>query len=213
MRFKTSAVKSSSVEKYYSTSICNDESSISSSATDGKWGDWGPMHYCPTGWFVMGVRLWYQEYQGKGNEDDTALNVVAMRCYRRNINPSSAAYSYIWSKEGPYGTAGSVYSCSGKDNPVVGFRLQTETTGCGDDCVGANNIQLRCKNGQILRPRVENDWGSWSDWVLCPSGKAVVAMQARVEEDQGTPNRERSAKEADDTTLNGVRLICNKYDF
>ena len=190
-----------------------DKVMISSPGTDGTLGNWPYMQYCPAGWFVKAIQIKYQVNKGENERiDDTALNMVGMRCYRRNVSPyvrtifglDKSLYRKLSSDH--YGDWGSVYSCSGKDNPVVGFRMQIETTGC-KDCVGANNIHLRCKNGQILRPRVQNDWGSWSDWVLCPSGKAVIALQTRTAWPLYGPRYH------DNITLNGVRLICNKYDF
>ncbi|EOD14552.1 hypothetical protein EMIHUDRAFT_46343, partial [Emiliania huxleyi CCMP1516] len=43
-------------------------------------------------------------------------------------------------------------------------------------------------------------WGDWQAWASCPDGEFAVAMQQRVEGNQGS---------GDDTGLNAVRMRCS----
>ena len=91
-------------------------------------------------------------------------------------------------------------SCLGS-HYVSAFKLQVTPIPANEtvhDYTGANNIQFRCTNGEVLMGYGENegDWGEWS--VECPKG--ICGLETRVEDDQG--------RWGDDSGLNDVRFIC-----
>ena len=109
----------------------------------------------------------------------------------------------VTSKTMDWGDWGGSGYCQGEDNPVVGFRIKIEALqGKGDD-TAANSVDLYCKKGNYIYGDARTAWGSWSPLLKCSDGKAVVGLLTRVE---GT------AKDRDDTALNGVKLLCADYN-
>jgi hypothetical protein len=170
---------------------------IYSGATIGHWGKWGKMDKCQDGNYVTAFKLKSEGHQKSG--DDTGLNRVIMYC-----NGASGHETSITSSYKSWGAWGARRNCPGTDNAVTGFRIKIEPMqgrGSSDstDDTSANTVDLRCENGATLTGDSNSNWGDWSSWVMCPSGKAVVGIQTRVESFEG---------EGDDTAINGMKLLC-----
>lgn len=156
------------------------------SPTDGYWGVWGSKERCPQGQYVDSYRLKSEDSQG-GNGDDTALNGISLHC---------SGGSSITSTVSEWGSWGYPAYCSG---PAIGFAIQIESPrGDGDD-TAANDVALKCRNGNEARAEAKTHWGNWSNYQYCPAGQVIVGLMTRVEKDQGGD---------DDTALNGVRMLC-----
>jgi len=170
-----------------------------SSKTVGIWGDWGSKEYCPGSSYVYGFDLQIVSNQGpgsKGKFDDSALNIVRLHCY---------GGSSITSATQNWGNWGKRKFCPGYSNPVIGFDIRIEgyeSGSTGGDHTAANDVDLYCKDGEMLMGDRKTFWGSWSPVLKCPKGMAVVGIQTRVEKDQSW---------GDDTALNGVKLLCAPY--
>ncbi|NVJ61891.1 MAG: metallophosphoesterase [Gammaproteobacteria bacterium] len=165
--------------------------------SDGFWGGWGAIKRCPKGEFVFGYRLRSEQAQGDG--DDTGLNDIELYCGKNN----DTGKKRIWSKYLTWGSFGQPRFCSGTNNPVVGFDIKIESKQGGDaDDTAANDIDLYCKNSDMISANTNTNWGTWSKVYRCPNDQAVTGLITRVEDIQG---------DGDDTALNGIRLVCEPY--
>jgi len=148
------------------------------------WGNWGAIRICSVGHNVVGVQ---QRIEAPINGDDTALNAIRFTCSNGKTLISAEQYWGGW-----HG-----YQKS-HSNDFVGIRLRTEPSlGRGDD-TAANGIQLKNSWNWVYHPG-DGYWGSWSQWVYCPTGKKIIGFQTRVEPSLG---------KGDDTALNNVRILC-----
>ncbi|XP_053574311.1 vitelline membrane outer layer protein 1 homolog [Bombina bombina] len=156
----------------------------------GKWGDWGPVSWCPSGYVARGFSVKVEPSQGKG--DDTALNGIRLHCVNiQNIQEQAI----ISSAEGGWGSWSSAFWCL--DSQLIAFSLRVEPhQGSGDD-TAANNIKFKCSNNQVIEGS-GLQWGSYGQWSLdCANG--ICGIQNKVEGAQGR---------RDDTALNDVRFFC-----
>ena len=163
--------------------------------SDGFWGRWGDFSSCPPGQFVYGYHQRSEPSQGSG--DDTALNDIELYC----ASPNSSSYSKIWSAYTERGSFGDDAFCSGGNNPVVGFDVQVQSPGSGDE-TSANAVDLYCDQGGYISAPVNTSFGDWTNVERCPVNQAVTGLLTRVESDQGS---------GDDTALNGLRLVCSDF--
>ena len=157
----------------------------------GFWGKWGAEQLCPNGQYVLGFQLKSEKYQGK-KPDDTGLNGIKLLCSGGGIVTSKTEQRGKWL---------AWQKCKG-DEPVTGFQIQIEPRQGGGDDTAANNVNLWCKGGNYIKGVSYTKWGSWSKLLHCPSGKAVIGIQTRVEAGCGS---------CDDTALNGVKMLCGNY--
>ncbi|OXB52381.1 hypothetical protein ASZ78_001115, partial [Callipepla squamata] len=86
-----------------------------------------------------------------------------------------------------------------RSSRVVAFRLRVEAPRGLRDDTAANDADMACSDGTVLRGdgAAGGEWGEWSD--SCPPALGVCGLRTRVE----APQRTR-----DDTGLNSVQLIC-----
>merc|ERR1719427_286132 len=88
----------------------------------GQWGSFAAFpHHCPEGTFVFAYKLRSERKQGGSNI--TALTSIILYCRKPN---TVSWIRRISSAEGFGGTWGSLASCHGYNNPVVGFYVREE---------------------------------------------------------------------------------------
>ena len=163
-----------------------------SSETLGYWGNWGARQTCPSGEYVYGFQLKSQKDQDI--YDESALNGIKLLC---------TGGGSVTSKIGPFGQWLESIQCNGNES-ATGFQIQIEErVGEGDD-TAANNINLWCRGGYLVKGVANTNWGSWSNLLHCPTGLAIVGIQTRVENIQ-------SCERCDNTALNGVKMLCGDY--
>lgn len=175
----------------------------------GNFGNWGCADYCSAGSYALTVALRSEVAQGSG--DDTALNAIKLGCYYYRTGQYAG---FVTSSEGPFGSgpAGNNYYNAtwtvqpfNVDNYFVGGRMKMERYwGEGADDSIANQVGLYQNYGGEIIPDVNASWGDWNaqqgwGW-WCPAGQAVCGVQTRVEPYGGSGY--------DDTSLNGIRLLC-----
>ena len=172
--------------------------------TDGGTGDWGTFEYCPKGQFVHAYDLKTEADQGTG--DDSAVNAVRLYCMDNPATSESGPLTNsITSDSGKWGSWGSVTYCPGAHNPFVGFNLWIDAARDGvTDATGVNKMGVMCRDGQRIQAETSASRGDQTQDIKCQDGFAAIGIQTRVVPDQGPT--------ADDLALNGVRLVCAKYE-
>jgi len=156
----------------------------------GTWGSWGTTEFCPDGSYVTGYQIKVEP--PRGHDDDTALNAIRLYCRDKNDVTTGS----ITSSQQSWGTWQGKEEC--RSTFMKGFRLRVEPHGGHDDDTAANSLDMMCENGDVLAGGGDS-WGSWSEWVECPDGQAIVGLQTKVEGHQGHD---------DDTALNSVIMYC-----
>ncbi|CAG7785486.1 unnamed protein product [Allacma fusca] len=170
-----------------------------------NWGTWFDYKECPRGSFVHAFQLKVQKTMNDIS-DDTGLNGIYLLCstpaVRRFIYEFFGPYAptppadSISSKVGNFGEIRNLFECAG-GSYVVGLQLRSqESQGIFWDDSAANNIRLRCSDGQILEGDGE-EVGEWSAAVKCPKNLMVCGIQTQVE-----------FAAVDETALNNVRMGC-----
>lgn len=162
-------------------------------------GDYGLWHegvYCDEGMWPTGFKLRVEGDQG-GNGDDTALNSVSLVCTDRSGDRDD---DWIVSHEGLWGDWGTPANCPGGRN-LIGAVIKIESPQGGGDDTGANDVEFMCAGRGITTIRASNGmgWGTWGQWVQCPTSTAVCGLSIRFEDDLGG---------GDDTAMNGLKLYC-----
>ncbi|XP_053241208.1 vitelline membrane outer layer protein 1-like [Podarcis raffonei] len=150
----------------------------------GKWGTWGPLKFCPQGYFANGFSLKVESDEVPG--DQTGLNGIRLHC---------TDGSTIESKVGPWGSWTQAQYCS-RGN-LVSFSLRVEEGRGIDDDTAANNIMFICKDGEVLEGHGLSRGHFGSPSRRCTG--SICGIQTRVEDKQGL---------SDDTALNDVHLYC-----
>ncbi|XP_045168851.2 vitelline membrane outer layer protein 1-like [Mercenaria mercenaria] len=171
----------------------------------GRWGDWGPVQYCPKGSYAIGYDM---KIEPKQKVDNTALNAIKLVCESLEGNESGE----ITSTQGHWGSwVGRTFcpSESGGRLHLTSFDLQVQQKqGFFKDDTAANYVKFRCRSGsgrqyEIVKPPghgLFGTWGAWSD--ECTLGTSICGIMTRVEKPRG-PFR-------DDTALNDVKFYCCK---
>ncbi|XP_066917196.1 coadhesin-like isoform X2 [Clytia hemisphaerica] len=179
------------------TEMCQIESScfpdkVLSYNTD-LWGSWRSWEYCPKGTWVVRLQTRIESHQGDG--DDTALNAISLRCNNDVGTTITSGYTNwgTWRAESQ--------KCI---NGFYGGMLKFEShLGPDDDDTSTNAIRLICRDDNQWYESGEGGWGSWTQSTYCPAGLyRIVGLQTQIESDQGSD---------DDTSLNGVRLLCRYF--
>jgi len=162
----------------------------------GRWGEWGRTEYCGGAaykGYAVNFELRIESNQGGGSggaHDDTALNSICLNC---NTGET------ICSKEGSWG---GWYSADGCNKGFTEAQLQWEADqGDGDDSA-ANDLKLKCSNGDWLGVYGPGPgWGTWTT-KKCQEGQVICGLRTKVD-----PWDDQSGHK-DDTSLNGVELKC-----
>ncbi|XP_069194498.1 vitelline membrane outer layer protein 1 homolog [Procambarus clarkii] len=155
----------------------------------GPWGDWGPRVSCPHNSFATGFELKVE--RPVGDSDDTSINGIKLFCTSGNDGSQTEITSdqqkwgnWIGRRDCPHGR-------------LTSARLRVEGRQGGGDDTAANDLDMRCQNGQELGGG-GNGWGDWSSYVTCQLGQAICGLQTKVEGTQA----------GDDTALNDVIFLC-----
>ncbi|XP_066930663.1 coadhesin-like [Clytia hemisphaerica] len=155
------------------------------------WGSWRSWEYCPKGTWVVQLQTNIESHQGDG--DDTALNAISLRC-NDDVGATIKSGSTNW---------GTWQAESQKCiNGFYGGILKFESSQGSDDDTSTNAIRLICRDDNQWYRSGEGGWGSWTQSTYCPAGYKIVGLQTQIESDQGSD---------DDTSLNGVRLLCRYF--
>lgn len=155
-----------------------------------QWGDWGPTEYCPSNSYATGFAI-RVEYPIDG--DDTALNAIQLYCRSGSNNEVGTITSSVQD----FGEWTGKRQCRNGRLNAIRMRVEGNQGGNGDD-TAANDLDMRCENGEELRGG-GTGWGTWSSWQNCPSGQIICGIQTRVEGKQG---------KGDDTALNDAIFYC-----
>ena len=90
---------------------------------------------------------------------------------------------------------------------ICGAEMRFEDYQGGGDDTAANGLRFRyCQiNDWYSQTQLEFEgfWGDWKGMVMCPENQYVGGFMVRMEENQGS--------DGDDTTLNGLKLLCRKF--
>ncbi|XP_063446804.1 vitelline membrane outer layer protein 1 homolog [Mytilus trossulus] len=121
----------------------------------------------------------------RGKGDDTALNVIRLKCRKGNNSPSTGGT--ILAQDGPWGHWSREMDCdSGKQ------------FGRGDD-TAANYVSFMCRSfngGNTHIIGTQGFWGLFGAWSqTCPLGSAICGLEVQIEPNQGR---------GDDTALNNA---------
>merc|ERR1712029_1088156 len=81
----------------------------------------------------------------------------------------------------------------------VQIREETKDKSKHLDETAGNNVNMACSHGSVL-PGDGGDFGTWSDFEVCPENTAVCGIRTLVEDPQGVFT--------DDTALNQIILYC-----
>nr|AAX54597.1 vitelline membrane outer layer protein I-like protein [Pacifastacus leniusculus] len=155
----------------------------------GPWGDWGSESHCPPNSFATGFAIKVE--RPVGDSDDTSINGIKLFCTSGN----DGSETEVTSNQQQWGSWTDRRQCP--HGRLTSMRLRVEgRQGSGDD-TAANNLDMRCQNGQELGGG-GNNWGDWSPWETCQLGQAICGLQTRVEGTQA----------GDDTALNDVIFLC-----
>ncbi|XP_042312968.1 vitelline membrane outer layer protein 1-like [Sceloporus undulatus] len=155
----------------------------------GRWGQWGPKHFCPKG-YAIAFSLKVEPFQGILH-DDSSLNGIRLHCSDGSV---------VTSAVGPKGYWTLAKSCRRK-NLMQAFRLRVSRPQVDGDDTAANNIQFKCSNGVRLRGK-GLAWGRYGKWSKsCKRG--ICGLQTKVDKGQRLGR-------VDATGLNDVRFFCCK---
>ncbi|KAH0625145.1 hypothetical protein JD844_033297 [Phrynosoma platyrhinos] len=163
--------------------------SVISVRNGGRWGQWGPRHYCPKG-YAISFSLKVQPFQGI-LYDDTSLNGIRLHCSDGSLVTSAVGTKGRWTR---------AKSCRGRDF-MQSFRLRVSKPQLLGDDTAANNIQFKCSNGAQLDGNglPLGQYGKWSK--SCKRG--ICGLQTKVDKPKGLGR-------LDGTGLNDVRFFCCK---
>ncbi|XP_067322401.1 vitelline membrane outer layer protein 1-like [Anolis sagrei] len=153
----------------------------------GAQGDWGETQFCTTG-YATGFAIKVHAPQGMF-KDDTSLNGVRLYCKSGEIIESTVGANGEWSKS---------KNCP-KDH-LNSFSLNVESSQGMLDDSGANNIQFRCQNGDVMKGE-SKEWGHFGPWSKDCEPGAICGIQTKV--DLG-----KTGIFSDDTGLNDVKFYC-----
>ncbi|MDX2019358.1 MAG: RICIN domain-containing protein [Deltaproteobacteria bacterium] len=159
--------------------------------SEGIWGDWSPMMYCPAGYYANGFRQRVEGEQGGG--DDTGLNAIELSC----INLQGASTSFR-PHDGIWGDWSSSSYCANNQFIRSGELRLEGNQGGGDDTAGAN-VRFRCTDNNLITANNGVPFGDWRGEKTCGANRVVCGAQVRFEGNQGG---------GDDSALNGVKLAC-----
>ncbi|KAM4631530.1 vitelline membrane outer layer protein 1 homolog [Discoglossus pictus] len=162
--------------------------SVISVPNGGKWGEWGPIEFCPAGYISSGFML---KVESPTLVDDTALNGIGLECRKMEV----AETIVVKSKVGQFGKWTKSIWCQG--GYLASFTLKVERPMKIGDNTAANNIKFRCSNGSILEGN-GTKWGEYDSWSE-PCVYGICGIQTKVEPPRGIK---------DDTSLNDVRFMC-----
>lgn len=158
----------------------------------GGFGAWTNFALCPSNTWMnsFSARVEPNQYAS----DDTALNALRATC---SNSTGTVVATGVSPHNGWWGNWYSAGSCPAGSH-VIAIRTQVESyLGTWGDDTSSNAVQGLCSNGQVLS-HWTNNWGSWSNWVYCPTGKAVCGFSIRIEQ-EGV---------VDDTAMNDLELAC-----
>ncbi|RMS91806.1 metallophosphoesterase [Pseudomonas coronafaciens] len=157
----------------------------------GHWGNWGVTASCSSPNYINGFSIRAQSSQGSG--DDTAVNAIAMHCFRG---------SELHSNEGNWGHWYEYALCPSNE-AVVGYQLKmqpSQGSGNHQDDTAVDSVRLFCEGGGYLPSPYDTPYGIWKKAFRCPAGMVATGFETRVEVDRGNN---------DDSTLNGMRMRCD----
>lgn len=101
----------------------------------GPHGDWRETQYCPTGSYVSGINMKFEDSVGGG--DDTATNAINVRCNDPANTIIMSAYNPGWGTWKGFGNCPS-------GEVACGMQTRVEDNQGGGDDTSFNGIQLRC---------------------------------------------------------------------
>merc|ERR1711936_821966 len=166
-----------------------------------SWGTWGPSEFCPNGSWASGFQLMVEPSCGDIC-DDTALNSLKLFCSQL----TGVEDGFVTSKTGNFGGWNDPLMCGEAGSFISGiqFKSEKETLRAGEvvrhlDETAGNNVNMACSHGSVLAGNGEN-FGTWSNFEMCPEGQAVCGIRTLVEDPQGVLT--------DDTALNQIILYC-----
>jgi hypothetical protein len=158
------------------------------------WGTWSNTVYCPPGTWAGGYSMRVE--RPKPNNDDTAMNAIALYCYDRN----GSLVQRISPHPGYWGEWGEAVECS-RNNFFNHFRLKVEMRlPPGGDDTSVNSVAFRCSNGVNVEGGNGGHWGNWEEWRFPPNNNynsAICGVRAKTESPTGS---------GDDTALNNLEF-------
>jgi len=168
-------------------------------------GSWKANDTCPAGSYAAGIDLKIENYLSGALDDDTAVNGIAIKCFS-----ASSLTEVATKKSGTqmWGDWWGVKYCP-NDYYIVDFQMKAENDqGIVGDDTGTNGLKVKCRGPglygtdymEVLEDGLtfsNSYWGSWSG--ECEAGKAVCAIQTKIESNQGV---------RDDNALGDVKLYC-----
>ncbi len=158
------------------------------------WGAWSNTVYCPPKTWAGGYSMRVEP--AKPNNDDTAMNAIALYCYDR----SGSLVQRISPHPGYWGYWGEAVSCS-RNNFFTHFRQKVEMRlPPGQDDTSVNSVAFRCSNGATIEGGNGGSFGKWEAWIFPPNNdpnSAICGVRARTEAPQGR---------GDDTALNNLEF-------
>ena len=162
------------------------------SGTGTPWGKWSNPVYCPPGTWAGGYSMRVEP--SKPNNDDTAMNAIALYCYDRN----GSLVQRISPHPGYWGTWGEAVSCS-RNNFFTHFRQKVEMRlPPGKDDTSVNSVAFRCSDGTNLEGGNGGPFGRWEEWRFPPNhNSAICGVRAKTEPPQDS---------GDDTALNNLEF-------
>jgi hypothetical protein len=162
--------------------------------SNGYWGSWSSVDYCPSSSWASSYRLRIESDQGDG--DDTSLNAVSLTCKTK----SGTSAGTITPHSGLWGSWSSWSSSCATGHAMTQANMLVEPwQGSGDDTAG-NDIHFYCNSDGARTVANGQQRGTWSGWVGCPTGSAICGVMARTEGSQGSSG--------DDTAMNGLQIDC-----
>ncbi|XP_060129989.1 vitelline membrane outer layer protein 1-like [Zootoca vivipara] len=150
----------------------------------GKWGEWGKIEFCPSG-YASGFSLKpsVEDFDG----DATGLSGIRLHCSSGEV---------IQSRVGLWGEWKEVKKCPSKAY-LVAFALRVEDEHGKIDNTGANNIEFNCGD----ETRLEGnglDFGKYGPWSKRCTAGAICGIQTKVQ----------GLVDLDNTALNDVKFFC-----
>lgn len=159
---------------------------------EGLWGDWTQTRYCPEGSRAVGYRLRGEVPQGSG--DDSALNAIELSC----LDDLGRMYKAS-AHDGLYGSWSRDIAFCANGSVMVGGSIRFEGNQRSGDDSAANDVKVRCSDGNDIQANGGLTYGSWQSRSTCPTNSSVCGVKVRFEKGQGS---------GDDTALNAVEFAC-----
>lgn len=123
------------------------------------------------------------------------LHAVQMSC---TDHQGSTTATSIKPHDGWWGDW-SAYSKCPQGQYITSIRLQVEPPQGISDDTAANTLEAMCSDGKTVISHSNSlGFGSWSEWVSCPTGSAVCGFQVKIEQQDAV----------DATALNDIKLAC-----